>query len=339
MVAMKRVLVPIVSLLMTSRNACVESKKMTRRTITKRMVNTMRKGKGTSNDLGNNNNEFNNNDLNDNLQVEDDYNIRHNQNEKMIQIDEDDIDNDINSAIYVNPCTGSISLSLDSPPDITLPCLQATNMPSPRISPAPSKNLNIRNKLTASPTISKVPTLSPSSTPSTFVPSQSPSTEYIDKIVCPGEAHSCDAELSNNTLVVNFKYSVETTNTTKDPYDVLPQLEETLLQKLAEKLLPSHCLTGFNFRNLLLHNSRPKLRDRKSQVKGLKRYHRRKLLETRRRLEAVGICSTPNDEHITEGKKYEIPYYYYLTGYTASLICFSLLLFLFAYLDERILRS
>ena len=206
---------------------------------------------------------------------------------------------EIGDHIFVNPCTGSIST--DSAYDVTFPCLDVTNMPSPPPVNTPSPTL-AKIIQTLSPTITAkiVRTPSPSISPTT-ASSSSPSkdTGIIDGIFCPGYTRSCD-EQNNNTMVVNFKYSVETANSTKNPDLILPQLELTLLQKLAEKILPAECLDNFSLREL-----KPNIRSitmEGTEEKSSKRYGRRNLSQVRRRLQTVGICSLPKDEHIAVGK-------------------------------------
>ena len=83
--------------------------------------------------------------------------------------------------------------------------------------------------------------------------------------------------------MVNFTYTVETTNVTEYVVRVLPELEETLLEKLAERLL-KHCLQG-----------------RRTERANDNGFQRRVLKGIRRRLDAVGICSAPEDKQ-TEGE-------------------------------------
>lgn len=172
---------------------------------------------------------------------------------------------DSTEAIWINPCTGEPSN--DVIPDDELDCLQKTGIPT--LPPLP------------------------------FVPiieDDDDDDELIDKIICPGEVCLFDEEASddNNLVLVEFKYTVETTKDTEDVTSLLPQLEETLLKKLAEKLL-AHCFEdGFDFtlRKLAISaiGNAPKV------------YRRRNLKSPRRLLETIlGICSAPVDKPVTDG--------------------------------------
>jgi len=116
----------------------------------------------------------------------------------------------------------------------------------------------------------------------------------------------CDfVEYSNTAILITFKYSVEATNDVQDPYSILPQLEETLLKKLAKRLL-IHCIDDFDFRKLM-NNDGDRIESTQTAemltttTTQRKKYQRR-MLKSRRRLETVGLCSAPIDEHVEEGK-------------------------------------
>ena len=169
--------------------------------------------------------------------------------------------------VWVNPCTGSIST--EEKPIEDLPCLDLTNMPN-----------------------------APTAKPSEQEPIDPPA--IVDKILCPGEWCSFD-ETSEDTVVVNFKYSIETTNSVADPELVIPKVEETLLQKLAESLL-AHCMTTDDIQRSFDLTFDPNSGNRN-------RYSRRNL-KRRRRLDTVGLCSVPPDTQIVTGKfMYTIPLY------------------------------
>ena len=202
---------------------------------------------------------------------------------------------------WTNPCTGSIST--EEKPIWMLPCLNATTVPSS--SPAPSVNSGIipippQNTTaptsspttpapTSSPTTSptKSPTKSPTTSP-TKSPTMSPTPRSpVDEIVCPGESCSFD-ENNEDHVEVDFKYSIETTSAITNADDVLPRVEEALLQKLAEELL-HHCLDKSQISKTFLGE--------------VPAYRRRVLLkQNRRRLQSVGLCSRPPDVVIVEGK-------------------------------------
>ena len=98
--------------------------------------------------------------------------------------------------------------------------------------------------------------------------------------VCKFCAHD---EAAVDTLEVNFKYSVETTSDVTDPRAVLPKVEESLVHKLADKLL-QHCLNSDANRA---------------------RYTRRQLAATgtgSSDLDIVGVCSAPVDVRIMKGE-------------------------------------
>jgi hypothetical protein len=109
---------------------------------------------------------------------------------------------------------------------------------------------------------------------------------------------------------VNFKYTVETTSKTTNPDTVLPELEETLLKKLAEKLLNKNCVNPNEDRSLPPPSERTGSTASTASTEGKggtggkgTRFRRRKLVTRTRRLETLGICSTPEDKHVSEGKK------------------------------------
>jgi hypothetical protein len=187
--------------------------------------------------------------------------------------------------VWVNPCTGSIST--EEKPIEDLPCLDLTNMPNaPTAKPSEQEPID--------PPMPNAPTAKPSEQ----VPIDPPA--IVDKILCPGEWCSFD-ETSEDTVVVNFKYSIETTNSVADPELVIPKVEETLLQKLAESLL-AHCMTTDDIQRSFDLTFDPNSGNRN-------RYSRRNL-KRRRRLDTVGLCSVPPDTQIVTGKfMYTIPLY------------------------------
>jgi hypothetical protein len=220
----------------------------------------------------------------------------------------------LEDGVFVNPCTGSISF--DSMNDFVLPCLDVTNTPTTSNQPLDVTNTpTTSNQPTASPvapsyspTISSAPskssapsqsfspsiTISPSSSTN---PSSAPSKEFVDTISCTG-VDTCDPN-SNRTITVSFKYSVETTNNVTEPEALIPQLEETLLQKLADALL-RHCLDSSQLRNLMPRRSLRNVNTLDRRI-----IHNKASGNERRRLETVGICSFPYDEYImNEGKQY-----------------------------------
>lgn len=227
------------------------------------------------------------------------------------------------NAVHVNPCTGSISFDTNYDlVDSSLPCLQETNTPSPKSNQEPSPTpSNLYNKVTKSsfpsPSISIEPSIAVTSTkslsPSSSVipnssqdPSMFPSssistrpsvvitiqqTKIIESISCPQQQLEICHNFNNKTLEIDFKYSLETTDTIVHPAMVLPKLEETLLQRLADKLL-SHC---FNDQDSKLSANGDN--SRRFQTRRNLKGNSRQLLNT-----VVGVCSKPKDEESTNGK-------------------------------------
>ncbi len=223
------------------------------------------------------------------------------------------------NAVHVNPCTGSISFDTNYDlVDSSLPCLQETNTPSPKSNQEPSSApLHLYNKVTESsfpsPSISTEPSIAVTSTMSllpssseipnssqepSMIPSLPMSTrpsvdkKIIESISCPQQQLDICHDFNNKTLVIDFKYSLETTDTIVHPAMVLPKLEETLIQRLADKLL-SHC---FNDQDSKLSKNGGD-NSRRFQTRRNLKGNSRQLLKT-----VVGICSKPKDEESTNGE-------------------------------------
>lgn len=181
---------------------------------------------------------------------------------------------------WVNPCTGSIST--EEKPLELLPCLnEATSSPTATVAIKPTKPTKPTKP-------SKPKTKPPTPSPTAFKhvePTSSPTRTITEQITCPGEFCNFDDE-SDGTIEVNFKYSVETSSSVTDLSTELPRLEESLLEKLAEKLL-NHCMSESDIRRSFTFGT------------DVSRYRRRNL-KRRRRLETLGICSRPQD--LIEGK-------------------------------------
>ncbi len=229
---------------------------------------------------------------------------------------------ELQEGVFVNPCTGSISSDTSYNDKNTFPCLNATNMPSPTLSSAPSMTL-VLNKApkttpmpTFSPSKSPKPSIHPSTIPSytpTLQKSNSPSissepstsnspTTKLDTISCPEKSHNCSGD-TNNTIVVDFKYSIETTNQTQDPYIVLPKLEKTLLQYLAEKLL-DHCMNSITGRQVLqVKHVQYGSKLAKTNLHFHSHMHNKKrITQNQNYTDIVGLCSLPEDVFIEEGE-------------------------------------
>ncbi len=190
----------------------------------------------------------------------------------------DDRENEI-IKFWVNPCTGSIST--EEKPIELLPCLkEATSSPTATVAIRPTKPTK--------PTTPKTKPPSPSPTTTKPIePTSSPTSTITEQITCPGEFFNFE-DKSDGTIEVNFKYAVETSSIITDLSNELPRLEESLLQKLAEKLL-NHCMTESDIRRSFTFGT------------DVSRYRRRNL-KRRRRLETLGLCSRPDDKLLGEGK-------------------------------------
>ena len=211
-----------------------------------------------------------------------------------LSTDDDDL-------FYVNPCTGSLSRDeytggpcpsdlgvgsspttsptrIPTPPPTLPPTSDPTSLPTslPTISPTASPTISP----TAYPTISPTayPTISPTASPTTM-PTSAP-TEKSNIIQCPDSECDFSSADNNNTIVVKFRYSVETTSNVTNITAYLPKLEDKLLEELADDLL--QCT---NVRTLL----------RKKRILN----YRRHLEET----EITGVCSDPTDTLDTSGKE------------------------------------
>eukprot|EP00979_Chaetoceros_neogracilis_P003120 scaffold530_cov223-Chaetoceros_neogracile.AAC.13 len=155
-----------------------------------------------------------------------------------------------------------------------MPTNDPSHMPSssPSISPS-AMPTNIPSHVPSTdPSIlpSVIPTNSPSRVPSTdpsTLPSVIPTSS--NQIICPNETADFDSE-NDDIVVVSFSYSLETESSINDPTNFLPDVEQTLLEKVAQSLL-SHCIDNSDNRQL--------------QSRSLQR-----------RLAAIGISSDPNDE-------------------------------------------
>jgi len=161
-----------------------------------------------------------------------------------------------------------------------MPTNDPSHMPSssPSISPS-AMPTNIPSHVPSTdPSIlpSVIPTNSPSRVPSTdpsILPSIIPTSS--NQIICPNETADFDSE-NDDIVVVSFSYSLETESSINDPTNFLPDVEQNLLEKVAQSLL-SHCIDNSDNRQL--------------QSRSLQR-----------RLAAIGISSDPNDEVLSSGK-------------------------------------
>jgi hypothetical protein len=209
---------------------------------------------------------------------------------------------------FVNPCTGSISM--DEPEEQDLPCIPkiptssptilTTNAPTVQATSAPTvQATNAPSITTASPTSTITDPIqsSPTRLPTGLLPTFSPTliqtsaptkAEIIDRYQCPEADCTFDFESGENSVQVQYHYTVETSSSVADPNEYLPVLEQKLLEKVANVML-AHCLEGEGVRRSLTSNQTTTLK--------------RRTLHTVRRLAAIGVCSIPADEYLSQGKK------------------------------------
>lgn len=138
------------------------------------------------------------------------------------------------------------------------------------------------------PCITHLPTPTQSFTPS-FVPSNAPSMKItnnrVDTFECPGFDCDYDHGTKNDIITVRFRYTIETTSDVIALDKHLPALEERLLEKLAPVVL-SHCMRFGDVRSLATNNHHYA--------------YKRRVLNTVRRLQPMGICSIPADARLEE---------------------------------------
>jgi len=195
---------------------------------------------------------------------------------------------------------------MDEPEDQDLPCLSRfpTKSPIVVVTNAPTYAPSIAatnapsNLATNSPSTITDPiqTSLPTGLPQTLLPTVPPTfkqtiaptaTEIIDRFQCPGEDCTFDFESDENSSIVQYHYTVETSASVTDPSEYLSALEQRLLEKVANVVL-AHCLEGEDIRRSLT----------RSQTTT---FQRRRSLHTPRRLAAaVGVCSLPDDEYLSQ---------------------------------------
>ena len=260
---------------------------------------------------------------------------------------DDDDDDDTDDVFFINPCTGSLSTEehtepcplglkekITNQPTIAptsirtkIPTAFPTEIPTtgPTASPTsfptlhPSKRPTNPTKLpTSSPTkiLSKVPTKAPTNY-LTKVESPSPTTKITKPniISCPNNDCDFTDVDSENTVIIPFKYKVETLPevTNSNMASLLPVVSaiDTFLQPIEEKLLTElagellkHCLNYEGNRKRTLLES--------SGVNGgnelIRIEKKRTLVRWWDRQDVTGICSDPMDKP-NDSSKY-VRYYY-----------------------------
>lgn len=194
--------------------------------------------------------------------------------------------------VFFNPCTGSISTEEKTADQ--LPCLNASNMPSASKQPSSAPS--------AAPTISTRPSSKPAPENVAIIPI-TPTKPRKKCIKCRD---------SESTVKVEFDYIVETTSSVTDVTTVLPALEETLLKKLADKLL-QHCLNNDISVNVVPTPPSPTPPSNGSGAgNGQRSRYQRRNLNLKRKLSAttVGICSAPKDNPHPTSKFLSLKNYY-----------------------------